>query len=124
VPAITFRILDTIDLCPGDCGAVTEQDATIPMSRFEATGLSGDVPFFVEFPAPAAARSGFDVPISTPHPAKPKGGHKKASLDLPSSSADALAAATSAESESATGDELVMADDAEVAPAEEGEVTV
>jgi Domain of unknown function (DUF4157) len=131
VPAITFKVLDTIDLCPGDCGAVTERDATIPMSRFEATGLSGDVPFFVEFPAPAAARSGFDVPISTPHPApgknkppaKPKGGHKTASLDLPSSSADAFAAATPAEDESGTGDELVMADE-EVSPADEGEATV
>jgi hypothetical protein len=52
VPSITFIVRDTIDLCPGNCGADLEQIATVPMSRFEATGISGDVPFIVEFPAP------------------------------------------------------------------------
>ena len=75
-PNIVFRIHDTIDLCPGNCGALTERDATIPMSRFEATGLSGDVPFEIEFPAPAASLTAFDIPIAGPSPVKPKGGSK------------------------------------------------
>jgi hypothetical protein len=130
VPEITFRIHDTIDLCPGNCGAVTEQDATIPLSRFEATGLSGDVPFVVEFPAPASAKSGFDVPLAPAHPAPakkkpaaPAGGAKKASLDAPAS-ADALASATPAEEESATGDELATADDEEAVGGEGEEAAV
>jgi hypothetical protein len=75
-PNIVYKIHDTIDLCPGNCGALTEQDATIPMSRFEATGLSGDVPFEVEFPAPAASLGAFVIPIAGPSPVKPKGGGK------------------------------------------------
>jgi hypothetical protein len=75
-PNIVFKIHDTIDLCPGNCGALTEQDATIPLSRFEATGLSGDVPFEIEFPAPAASLAAFDIPIAGPSPVKPKGGSK------------------------------------------------
>ena len=67
-PAIDFEIRDTIDLCPGNCGAVTEQDATIPMSRFEATGLSGDVPFVVRFPAPAATLGAFTIPVAKAKP--------------------------------------------------------
>jgi hypothetical protein len=73
-PNIVYTIHDTIDLCPGNCGAITEQDATIPLSRFEATGLSGDMPFAIEFPAPAAALSAFDIPVAGPSPVKPKGG--------------------------------------------------
>jgi hypothetical protein len=75
-PNIVFKIHDTIDLCPGNCGAITEQDATIPMSRFEATGLSGDVPFEIEFPAPASALGEFNIPIGGPSPVKLKGGPK------------------------------------------------
>lgn len=52
IPSIQYRVQDTIDLCPGNCGADIEQRATVPLSRFEATGISGDVPFVVEFPAP------------------------------------------------------------------------
>ena len=51
-PAITYQVKDTIDLCPGDCGTSLEQFATVPLSQFEATGISGDIPFTVEFPAP------------------------------------------------------------------------
>jgi hypothetical protein len=51
--AITYTVRDTIDLCPGDCGTTVEQLATVPISQFEATGISGDVPFTAEFPAPA-----------------------------------------------------------------------
>jgi hypothetical protein len=85
VPTIDFEIKDTIDLCPGNCGAATEQDATIPMSRFEATGLSGDVPFTVKFPAPAATLSPFVIPLpktkaspgKAKAPSKPSGVKKK-----------------------------------------------
>lgn len=77
-PDVVFTIRDTIDLCPGNCGALTEQDATIPMSRFEATGLSGDVPFEITFPAPSAALAEFEIPVSWPAaPAKPMGPTKK-----------------------------------------------
>jgi outer membrane protein OmpA-like peptidoglycan-associated protein len=55
VPSITFLVQDTIDLCPGNCGATIEQIATVPLSGLEATGISGDVPFTVEFPAPPKA---------------------------------------------------------------------
>jgi hypothetical protein len=67
-PAIDFAIQDTIDLCPGNCGAPTEQVATIPLSRFEATGLVGDVPFTIDFPAPATALSPFVVTPPAPAP--------------------------------------------------------
>jgi hypothetical protein len=52
VPSIMYTVRDTVDLCPGNCGAQREQIATVPMSRMEASGVSGDVPFTVEFPAP------------------------------------------------------------------------
>jgi hypothetical protein len=79
-PSIHFEVRDTIDLCPGNCGAGTEQDATIPMSRFEATGLSGDVPYVVRFPAPAAALGAFTIPIAKakPSPKKATSGSKGA----------------------------------------------
>ncbi len=48
-PIINYTVKDTIDLCPGDCGTKREQMATVPMSQFEATGISGDVPFTIEF---------------------------------------------------------------------------
>lgn len=62
-PAITYTVKDTIDLCPGDCGTSLEQLATVPISQFEATGISGDVPFTVKFPAKAAF---FTIPATTP----------------------------------------------------------
>lgn len=48
-PFISYSVKDTIDLCPGNCGAQIEQLATIPMSMMEASGISGDVPFTVNF---------------------------------------------------------------------------
>ena len=51
-PQIVFHVEDTIDLCPGNCGAGAELIATVPMSTWEASGISGDVPFTVDFPAP------------------------------------------------------------------------
>lgn len=58
-PSISYTVRDTIDLCPGDCGTKLESVATVPLSQFEATGISGDVPFTVEFPSPD--NSSFDV---------------------------------------------------------------
>jgi len=69
VPDIEFTVQDTIDFCPGNCGAPIEQIATVPLSRWEATGISGDVPFTVEFPAPA--RSVTTAKITPPTPAPP-----------------------------------------------------
>jgi hypothetical protein len=47
-----YTVRDTIDLCPGDCGAPQEQLATVPISRWEASGIAGDIPFTVRFRAP------------------------------------------------------------------------
>lgn len=66
VPSIFFTVKDTIDLCPGNCGAPREQIATIPLSRFEASGISGDVPFTVKFPAPPRT-----ITIPPPAPSPP-----------------------------------------------------
>ena len=82
VPNLTYTVRDTVDLCPGDCGAAREQTATIPMSQWEATGISGDVPFKVDFPAtmipfivpkPAAPGAPASAPALAPTPAPPKG---------------------------------------------------
>jgi hypothetical protein len=66
LPQLSFTVKDTIDLCPGNCGTEREQAATVPMSRWEATGISGDVPFTVDFIAP------FDpAPMYIPKPPHP-----------------------------------------------------
>jgi hypothetical protein len=64
IPNLTYTVKDTVDLCPGDCGAAKEQTATIPMSQWEATGISGDVPFTVDFPA-------LVMPFMVPKPVVP-----------------------------------------------------
>jgi hypothetical protein len=63
-PVITYSVKDTIDLCPGDCGTTLEQVATVALSQFEATGISGDVPFTVEFAAPALGSFTLSAPLS------------------------------------------------------------
>lgn len=63
-PIISYTVKDTIDLCPGDCGTLLEQLATVPLSQFEATGISGDVPFSVDFPAPFLGQ--FTIAASIP----------------------------------------------------------
>lgn len=75
-PDIRYTVRDTIDLCPGDCGTTLEQVATVPLSQFEATGISGDVPFTVEFPSPVlppfevtAAPAAAPAPVPPPAPA-------------------------------------------------------
>ncbi len=84
VPSLQFEVKDTIDLCPGDCGAAIEQVATVPMSRFEASGVSGDVPFTVDFPAPprhivAHPATPPTPPAPGPGPAAPVAGEVTAS---------------------------------------------
>jgi hypothetical protein len=51
-PSIEFSATDTLDFCPGNCGGGLAQGLTVPMSRYEATKISGDVAFTVKFPAP------------------------------------------------------------------------
>jgi hypothetical protein len=53
--SIEFTVTDTLDFCPGNCGGASAQDMTVPLSRYEATGISGDVPFTVTFSAPVGA---------------------------------------------------------------------
>ena len=52
-PDITYTVVDTLDFCPGNCGGSNAQKLTIPLSRWEASSISGDVPFKVVFPAPS-----------------------------------------------------------------------
>jgi hypothetical protein len=83
-PHLSFTVRDTIDLCPGTCGADIEQTATRPLSWLEASGVSGDVPFSVEFPGPART---FTVtpsgpPTPPPTPAGPVDGTVQASPRL------------------------------------------
>jgi hypothetical protein len=72
-PAYTFTVKDTIDLCPGNCGASTEQVATVPMSQWEASGVAGDVPYTVTFAPPATSLAPFAVHPSTPVATAPPG---------------------------------------------------
>jgi hypothetical protein len=53
-PSIDIEVRDTVDFCPGNCGGLLAQGATNPLSRWEASGISGDVPFVTTFPAPPA----------------------------------------------------------------------
>jgi hypothetical protein len=80
VPDITYTVKDTIDLCPGDCGTAAEQVATVPLSRFEATGLSGDVPLTVQFDAPASELTPFLIPPAAPPSVTPVSGTVTASV--------------------------------------------
>lgn len=71
-PIINYTVKDTIDLCPGDCGTLLEQVATVPLSQFEATGISGDVPFSVDFPAPFLGQFTIAASIPSSSPLPPK----------------------------------------------------
>ena len=53
--SIEFTVTDTVDFCPGNCGGSDAQELTVPLSRYEASGISGDVAFTVTFPAPIGA---------------------------------------------------------------------
>jgi hypothetical protein len=52
IPSVTFHVTDTIDFCPGNPGGFFAEFLTLPMSRWEASGISGDVTFALDFPAP------------------------------------------------------------------------
>ncbi|MFL6216471.1 MAG: DUF4157 domain-containing protein [Blastocatellia bacterium] len=79
MPDISYTVKDTVDLCPGNCGSGKEQIATVPMSSWEATGISGDVPFTVDFPPPALLL----FPFIIPKPAAPKSAPAKAPATTP-----------------------------------------
>ncbi|HSJ53337.1 MAG TPA: DUF4157 domain-containing protein [Anaerolineae bacterium] len=66
IPTLTFVVQESIDLCPGNCGDADEQQATVPLSRFEATGLAGDVPFIIRFEAPPEKLAPFQVGARPP----------------------------------------------------------
>ncbi len=70
-PSITYAVKDTVDLCPGDCGSFLESLATVTLSQFEATGIAGDVPFTVEFPAPLTGAFTISGPLPTIVPILP-----------------------------------------------------
>ena len=78
-PDLSFEVRDTIDLCPGDFGTGLEQCATVILSRLEASGVAGDIPFKVKFGGPSrpplkiAATPVPPVPVP-PVPPKPKPG--------------------------------------------------
>jgi hypothetical protein len=72
-PNLTFTVKDTIDLCPGDCGADIEQTATRPLSWLEASGISGDVPFTIEFAAPSRTVTTNPTTPPTPTPTSIEG---------------------------------------------------
>lgn len=65
-PFINYKVKDTIDLCPGNCGALKEQVATIPMSMMEASGISGDVPLIVDFNSMPIAPFVIHPPVTPP----------------------------------------------------------
>jgi hypothetical protein len=74
-PVIDFLVMDTIDLCPGNCGVDVELTATLPLSWFEASRISGDVPFLVRFSVavpPFVIRGAMPpIPVAAPAPAVP-----------------------------------------------------
>jgi outer membrane protein OmpA-like peptidoglycan-associated protein len=54
-PIVNYTVVDTLDFCPGNCGGFFAQHMgnTVQMSRWEASGISGDVPFTVNFQGPS-----------------------------------------------------------------------
>ena len=54
-PIVNYTVVDTLDFCPGNCGGFFAQHLgnTLQMSRWEASGISGDVPFTVNFQGPS-----------------------------------------------------------------------
>jgi outer membrane protein OmpA-like peptidoglycan-associated protein len=54
-PIVEYTAVDTIDFCPGNCGGyfALRFGNTVQMSRWEASGVSGDVPFTVVFQGPS-----------------------------------------------------------------------
>jgi len=54
-PIVNYTVVDTLDFSPGNCGGFFAQHLgnTVQMSRWEASGISGDVPFTVNFQGPS-----------------------------------------------------------------------
>ena len=54
-PIVNYTIVNTLDFCPGNCGSSFPLylGNTVQMSRWEASGISGDVPFTVNFRGPS-----------------------------------------------------------------------
>jgi hypothetical protein len=48
-PTLNYAVVDTVDFCPGNCGGKDAQELTVPLSRLEASGVAGDVPFSITF---------------------------------------------------------------------------
>ena len=72
IVSISYVVSDTVDLCPGNCGTGNQLIATLPLSRLEASRISGDVPFLVAFPAPKVkSESEFLIEPATPFLPKP-----------------------------------------------------
>ncbi len=51
-PRLSYHLVDTVDFCPGNPGGFFAEFLTLPMSRWEASGISGDVTFQLDFPPP------------------------------------------------------------------------
>ena len=65
--SMNYTVDDTIDFCPGNCGAgFLTLKATTLLSRWEATGISGDVPFTVKFPAPLPDQFSVELAPASP----------------------------------------------------------
>lgn len=58
IPRLAYTVEDTLDFCPGNCGGWLGENigSTNLMSRLEASGVSGDIPFKVTFDAPTVVR--------------------------------------------------------------------
>jgi hypothetical protein len=54
---LRFTVRDTLDFCPGNCGSGLAQGTTVPLSRWEASNISGDLSFTVVFDAPGLVGS-------------------------------------------------------------------
>lgn len=52
-PNLEYHVTDTVDFCPGNPGGYFAEFLTVPLSRWEASGISGDVTFELDFPAPS-----------------------------------------------------------------------
>jgi nucleoid-associated protein YgaU len=71
-PALTFKVHDTVDFCPGALGSAVARVETVPMSILEATErkfgtvFAADVPFDVSYPGPGTAIKSISLPAPAP----------------------------------------------------------
>jgi hypothetical protein len=64
-------VLDTADFCPGNLGNPTLRRFTIPMSKLEAMGMTGDVPFTIDYNLELQERRFTATPFVGPLPPAP-----------------------------------------------------